>query len=75
MLEGNMGANRSEPHESSGESKVVAEEVDDQEEIIEVVIDQLGPSISSAVEAALGPSTKSQHDQARAKAEAEAAAI
>merc|ERR1719220_1522926 len=43
MLEGNTGASRSESHESSGESKVVAEEVDDQEEIIEVVIDQLGP--------------------------------
>ena len=30
---------------------------------LKVVIDQLGPSISSAVEAALGSSTKSQHDQ------------
>merc|ERR1719189_2659570 len=69
MLEGNTGAGRSE---AVVNSTSVATEADDQEGIIEVVIDQLGPSISSAVEAALGSSS---HDQARAKAEAEAAAI
>merc|ERR1712130_551151 len=67
MLEGNSGAGRSEAVSTN-----VAAEADDEEDIIEVVIDQLGPSISSAVEAALGSST---HDEARAKAEAEAAAI
>merc|ERR1712088_95883 len=73
MLEGNAGAGRSEAHaESHEEASKVSVEADDQEGIIEVVIDQLGPSISSAVEAALGSSS---HDQARAKAEAEAAAI
>merc|ERR1712241_82300 len=73
MLEGNAGAGRSEAHvESHEEASKVSVEADGQEGIIEVVIDQLGPSISSAVEAALGSSS---HDQARAKAEAEAAAI
>merc|ERR1711953_422680 len=73
MLEGNAGAGRSEAHaESHEEASKVSVEADDQEGIIKVVIDQLGPSISSAVEAALGSSS---HDQARAKAEAEAAAI
>merc|ERR1711936_364748 len=73
MLEGNAGAGRSEAHvESHEEASKVSVEADDQEGIIEVVIDQLGPSISSAVEAALGSSS---HNQARAKAEAEAAAI
>merc|ERR1712226_1509622 len=71
MLEGNAGAGRSEAHaESHEEASKVSVEADDQEGIIEVVIDQLGPSISSAVEAALGSSS---HDQARAKAEADAA--
>merc|ERR1712110_1341525 len=69
MLEGNTDAGRSE---AVVHSTNVAVAVDGEEEIIEVVIDQLGPSISSAVEAALGSST---HDEARAKAEAEAAAI
>merc|ERR1712088_999636 len=70
MLEGNAGAGRSEAHaESHEEASKVSVEADDQEGIIEVVIDQLGPSISSAVEAALGSSS---HDQARAKAEAAA---
>merc|ERR1712226_135797 len=73
MLEGSAGAGRSEAHaESHEEASKVSVEADDQEGIIEVVIDQLGPSISSAVEAALGSLS---HDQARAKAEAEAAAI
>merc|ERR1711936_532962 len=69
MLEGNTSAGRSE---AVAHSTSVATEADDEEEIIEVVIDQLGPSISSAVQAALGSSS---HDEARAKAEAEAAAI
>merc|ERR1719367_1508056 len=70
MLEGNTGtAGRSE---AVVHSTNVAVEADSEEEIIEVVIDQLGPSISSAVEAALGSSSQ---DEARAKAEAEAAAI
>merc|ERR1719225_2590458 len=69
MLEGNTGTGRSEAVVHSTNVAVAA---DGEEEIIEVVIDQLGPSISSAVEAALGSSS---HDEARAKAEAEAAAI
>merc|ERR1712088_162261 len=68
MLEGNTDAGRSEAVVHSTNVAVAA---DGEEEIIEVVIDQLGPSISSAVEAALGSST---HDEARAKAEAEAIA-
>merc|ERR1712158_186478 len=69
MLEGNTDAGRSEAVVHSTNVAVAA---DGEEEIIEVVIDQLGPSISSAVQAALGSST---HDEARAKAEAEAVAI
>merc|ERR1712226_888692 len=69
MLEGNTGTGRSE---AVVHSTNVAVKADGEEEIIEVVIDQLGPSISSAVEAALGSSSQ---DEARAKAEAEAAAI
>merc|ERR1711963_36727 len=61
---------------SAGRSDAVVHstnvEAGGEEQIIEVVIDQLGPSISSAVEAALGSSS---HEEARAKAEAEAAAI
>merc|ERR1712080_55980 len=70
MLEGNTGtAGRSE---TVVHSTNVAVEADGEEEIIEVVIDQLGPSISSAVEAALGSSSQ---DEAQAKAKAEAEAI
>merc|ERR1712130_147876 len=69
MLEGNTGTGRSE---AVVHSTNVAVKADGEEEIIEVVIDQLGPSISSAVEAALGSSSQ---DEARANAEAEAAAI
>merc|ERR1711935_1011901 len=69
MLEGNTGASRSE---AVVDSTNVAVEANGEEEIIEVVIDQLGPSISSAVAAALGSSGQ---DEARAKAEAEAAAL
>merc|ERR1711971_964297 len=68
MLEGSTDAVRSE---AVVESTNVAAEANGEEEIIEVVIDQLGPSISSAVQAALASSTQ---DEARAKAEAEAAA-
>merc|ERR1711971_1347269 len=69
MLEGTTDAVRSE---AVVQSTNVAIEANGEEEIIEVVIDQLGPSISSAVQAALASSTQ---DEARAKAEAEAAAI
>merc|ERR1712241_514031 len=70
MLEGATDAgSRSE---AVVHSTNVAIEANGEEEIIEVVIDQLGPSISSAVEAALASSSQ---DEARAKAEAEAAAI
>merc|ERR1711971_1123525 len=69
MLEGTTDAVRSE---AVVQSTNVAVEANGEEEIIEVVIDQLGPSISSAVQAALASSTQ---DEARAKAEAEAAAI
>merc|ERR1712045_16842 len=69
MLEGATDAGRSE---AVVHSTNVAVEANGEEEIIEVVIDQLGPSISSAVEAALASSSQ---DEARAKAEAEAAAI
>merc|ERR1712130_666837 len=71
MLEGNTGTGTGRS-EAVVHSTNVAVKADGEEEIIEVVIDQLGPSISSAVEAALGSSSQ---DEARAKAEAEAAAI
>merc|ERR1711863_257698 len=69
MLEGSTDAVRSE---AVVQSTNVTVEANGEEEIIEVVIDQLGPSISSAVQAALASSTQ---DEARAKTEAEAAAI
>merc|ERR1712051_1072982 len=69
MLEGSTDAVRSE---AVVQTTNVAVEANGEEEIIEVVIDQLGPSISSAVQAALASSSQ---DEARAKAEAEAAAI
>merc|ERR1712088_851105 len=69
MLEGATDAgSRSE---AVVHSTNVAVEANGEEEIIEVVIDQLGPSISSAVEAALASSSQ---DEALAKAEAEAQA-
>merc|ERR1712130_423063 len=71
MLEGNTGTGTGRS-EAVVHSTNVAVKADGEEEIIEVVIDQLGPSISSAVEAAL---VSSSQDEARAKAEAEAAAI